>query len=138
VILRHRLERLECATDALDLLVRHRLDRALDHLAFDDPPEVVEAGEIVEVNAGRDCGALRQGDDQPLRLEPADSLADRDVADPEAPLQLGDVDALARLDLAGEQRLPQEDGHVVDDAHALDRVVAGCVHGVGQGQPYNI
>ena len=50
------------------------------------------------------------------------------MADAEALLQLGDLDAGAGLDLAGQQRTPQPLGHVVDHAHALDRVAAKCFH----------
>ena len=48
---------------------------------------------------------------------------------PEALLELGDLDPLAGLDLAGEQRTAQQDRDVVDDADALDGVVPSCFHG---------
>jgi hypothetical protein len=118
----------ERAAHRLDLLVRHRLDRPADHIALDDPAEVVEAAEVVEVDARGDRGALRERHDEALGLEPANRLADRDVADAEALLELADADPLARLDLPGQQRPPQPHGHVVDDADALDGVVAGLLH----------
>ena len=128
VILRDGLERLESRSHDVRLLRRHRLDRPADHLALDDSTQVVEAAEVVEVDARGDRGALRQRDDEPFGLEPADRLADRDMADPEALLQFGDLDTGAGLDLAGQQCTPQPLGHVVDHAHALDRVAAKCFH----------
>ena len=59
VILGHCLERLERGAHDLDLLVGHRLDGAPDHLALDDASEVVQSGEVVEVDAGGDGRALR-------------------------------------------------------------------------------
>ena len=131
MILGDGLERLERRPHRLDLLVGHRIDRAADHLALDDAPQVVQTAEVVEVDAGGHGRALRQRDDEALGLEPADRLADRDVTDAEALLQLGDLDPLARLDLAREQRPPQQDGDVVDDADPLDGVVAGRFHRKG-------
>ena len=97
MIVRDRLERLERAPDDVDLLGRHRLDGAADHLALDDPAKVVQPAQIVEVDAGGDGGALRQGDDQPFALEPAHGLADRNMADAEPLLELGDLDPLTGL-----------------------------------------
>ena len=109
VILRDGLERRERVDDRLDLLVGHRVDRPADHLALDDPAQVVEPAEILEIDARGDGGALRQRDDEALGLQPPDGLADRDVADAEALLELGDPDPLARLDVAREQRPPQQE-----------------------------
>src|SRR3954452_20836224 len=122
------LERFERAPHGVDLGGAHRLDGAVDHLALDDPAEVVQPAQIVQIDPGGDRGALRKGDDETLGLQPADRLADRDVTHPEAPLELGDVDPLARLDLAREERATQQDGYVVDDADALDGVVTGRLH----------
>jgi hypothetical protein len=69
-------------------------------------------------------GGLGQCDDEALRLEPPDRLADRNVADAEALLELGDPDPLPRLDLTRQERPPQQNGDVVDDADALNGVVA--------------
>ena len=62
-------------------------ERRID-LALDDPANVVEAPQVVEVDARRNGRPLRLGDDQPLGLESAHGLPDRDVADPEALLEL--------------------------------------------------
>ena len=129
VVLGRRDEHTERLLDAGDLLRRHRGDRTADNLALDHASQVVEPAEILEIDAGRDGRALRQGDDHPLGFEPPERFADRNVADAERLLEFGDSDPLTRLDLSGKQRPAKPLSHVVDQTDALDSVVADGFHG---------
>ena len=92
-------------TEVGEIGLGHHADRALDHLRFDDAPQVVDIVQLVERDAGGDGAALGDVDDEPLGLEPVDRLANRDVRHAEVLLQLAHVDPPARLDRAEENPL---------------------------------
>ncbi len=107
----------------LDVVVGRQRGRAERHRRLDQAPQVVEARQVLQGEPGGERRALRRGLDEPFRLQPAQRLPDRDVADAEALLELADPDAAARLDLAGEDLAAEPLGDGVDDARAADRLV---------------